>query len=364
MALPNEPGNRFISIHALREEGDVKGWLRATEVTRFLSTPSARRATARSALSAQVVRDFYPRPPRGGRPEVEYYNGFKGKISIHALREEGDVSSGDGVVAVGISIHALREEGDRSCRGFCRRTCRNFYPRPPRGGRPGLFVEAVRIIKISIHALREEGDDLWYRVQEAMRIFLSTPSARRATGAGVSVLLNMTNFYPRPPRGGRLIISGPARSWTIFLSTPSARRATVMIALGLDNYLSFLSTPSARRATMSASKLIRQLMISIHALREEGDLSPYGAAHEHQDFYPRPPRGGRRCRRRRRRPHSSISIHALREEGDPSLVNSNLDLFLFLSTPSARRATVAVVRVCFALEISIHALREEGDQGH
>ena len=36
----------------------------------------------------------------------------------------------------------------------------------------------------------------------------------------------------------------------------------------------------------------------------------------------------------------------------------------FLSTPSARRATVAVVRVCFALEISIHALREEGDQGH
>ena len=37
---------------------------------------------------------------------------------------------------------------------------------------------------------------------------------------------------------------------------------------------------------------------------------------------------------------------------------------VFLSTPSARRATVAVVRVCFALEISIHALREEGDQGH
>ena len=37
--------------------------------------------------------------------------------------------------------------------------------------------------------------------------------------------------------------------------------------------------------------------------------------------------------------YKSISIHALREEGDPSLVNSNLDLFLFLSTPSARRAT-------------------------
>ena len=33
-----------------------------------------------------------------------------------------------------ISIHALREEGDV---GVCRpvRECRHFYPRPPRGGR-------------------------------------------------------------------------------------------------------------------------------------------------------------------------------------------------------------------------------------
>ena len=34
----------------------------------------------------------------------------------------------------------------------------NFYPRPPRGGRPdnkAVFLEALRI---SIHALREEGD--------------------------------------------------------------------------------------------------------------------------------------------------------------------------------------------------------------
>ena len=135
--------------------------------------------------AARCQENFYPRPPRGGRPEVEYYNGFKGKISIHALREEGDVSSGDGVVAVGISIHALREEGDRSCRGFCRRTCRNFYPRPPRGGRPGLFVEAVRIIKISIHALREEGDAA-SGCEEGMTMrFLSTPSARRATAKAI-----------------------------------------------------------------------------------------------------------------------------------------------------------------------------------
>ena len=137
VALPNEPGNRFISIHALREEGDVKGWLRATEVTRFLSTPSARRATARSALSAQVVRDFYPRPPRGGRrilpcffpPKIIFLSTPSARratqavlrrmrlpdISIHALREEGDLGFGtERLLRLKISIHALREEGDCS----------------------------------------------------------------------------------------------------------------------------------------------------------------------------------------------------------------------------------------------------------
>ena len=34
-------------------------------------------------------------------------------ISIHALREEGDLFSQQGFAVVGISIHALREEGDR-----------------------------------------------------------------------------------------------------------------------------------------------------------------------------------------------------------------------------------------------------------
>ena len=34
----------------------------------------------------------------------------------------------------------------------------------------------------------------------------------------------------------------------------------------------FLSTPSARRATAALSRRFRGLMISIHALREEGDI--------------------------------------------------------------------------------------------
>ena len=169
-----------------------------------------------------------------------------------------------------ISIHALREEGDLSSSvSLCRAS--NFYPRPPRGGRPVARICSPVVIGISIHALREEGD---------------FPEPRRG--------YRQRYFYPRPPRGGR---------HTTLLEAPQR--------------------PS----------------ISIHALREEGD----------QGLWPRRPAG---------RP---ISIHALREEGD-SMSSFGLPLIaLFLSTPSARRATEvcgADRRIC---EISIHALREEGD---
>ena len=61
--------------------------------------------------------DFYPRPPRGGRPCRTTTALVTCGISIHALREEGDVLITDNhILTIGsISIHALREEGDASC---------------------------------------------------------------------------------------------------------------------------------------------------------------------------------------------------------------------------------------------------------
>ena len=81
---------------------------------RFQSTPSARRATE---------------PPCDRLDDL--------KISIHALREESDVSLVVGLhKPLKISIHALREESD-----------------PPAGAEPKRVQR-----KISIHALREESD--------------------------------------------------------------------------------------------------------------------------------------------------------------------------------------------------------------
>ena len=197
------PQHLVISIHALREEGDAVLIGARGAVGLFLSTPSARRATY-SAI-------------HGAPPE---------SISIHALREEGDWRARSFALMMQISIHALREEGDRRRTGPDRQgkdfyprpprggrlwrfrmpgtRCSYFYPRPPRGGRRYIHRNSDWTEEISIHALREEGDPqgsfFWARPHR----FLSTPSARRAT----------TRPRSFAAAGGK------------FLSTPSARRAT------------------------------------------------------------------------------------------------------------------------------------------
>ena len=101
----------------------------------FLSTPSARRATVRCLRGSVRLSNFYPRPPRGGRPVETYLDANSWDISIHALREEGDGRGDPRHPVKAISIHALREEGDH---------CR--------------FCVLHQLMQISIHALREEGD--------------------------------------------------------------------------------------------------------------------------------------------------------------------------------------------------------------
>ena len=83
----------YISIHALREEGDLRMLLNSAFTSLFLSTPSARRATVHRMLSSFKIVYFYPRPPRGGRRIIKAQTRTNHIISIHALREEGDLVS-------------------------------------------------------------------------------------------------------------------------------------------------------------------------------------------------------------------------------------------------------------------------------
>ena len=214
----------------------------------------------------------------------------------------------------------------------------DFYPRPPRGGRPYLFPRHFLYQCISIHALREEGDLLPCSIPFHINLFLSTPSARRAT------------------------LCGRIRN---------------------QKDIRFLSTPSARRATAHKCPHCAGLHISIHALREEGDLpwlslcsaigkflstpsarratdAPLIWATSLMYFYPRPLRGGRRFRPCSYTAPWYFYPRPLRGGRQPSVSAPGCN-YIFLSTPSARRATGESCHRGCRRDISIHALCEEGD---
>ena len=286
-----------ISIHALRVEGD----------DRFRSN---------SHLSGY----FYPRPPCGGRREVVNAALQKILISIHALRVEGD-QDGTKILSfvTTISIHALRVEGDGAA-----------------------FLYEIQRDVISIHALRVEGDRVSGMLSPSVSRFLSTPSVWRATGGCKRRVTKNFDFYPRPPCGGRLGLPVIRRGRFQFLSTPSVWRATLHGFDGLGKF--HISIHALRVEGDFSMPPLRPLgwVISIHALRVEGDTVLLESKFAMNDFYPRPPCGGRRVFVPQwHKLGQLISIHALRVEGD-------------LVCDFQRR------NLCV---ISIHALRVEGDPG-
>ena len=169
----------------------------------FLSTPSARRATYADPLARRQPRNFYPRPPRGGRLHTSLQFRPLLVISIHALREEGD----EVVYSRGEIVKA-------------------FLSTPSAGRATGDCLEQGVEKEISIHALRGEGDKMLGQRFRLKLKFLSTPSAGRATSAHIAASAAKHYFYPRPPRGGRLAGIFKESVLTKFLSTPSAGRAT------------------------------------------------------------------------------------------------------------------------------------------
>ena len=168
-----------------------------------------------------------------------------------------------------ISIHALRVEGD---------------------------FDSIRHLltpSISIHALRVEGDSRMLSASGVTTDFYPRPPGGGRLANENCQPKTPVYFYPRPPGGGRLCRRQMKRIAKLFLSTPSGWRATVFV-LTLPVQFRFLSTPSGWRATDVPIHVLRDhVEISIHALRVEGDC----------------------CLGLDRRT-ARISIHALRVEGD------------------------------------------------
>ena len=105
----------FISIHALRGEGDVTNTGTTSAAVLFLSTPSVGRAT-RWPVRPGLALVFLSTPSVGRATLIIPLMGAFTRISIHALRGEGDLTRKTKQKYWRISIHALRGEGDADTR--------------------------------------------------------------------------------------------------------------------------------------------------------------------------------------------------------------------------------------------------------
>ena len=223
------------------------------------------------------------------------------------------------------------------------RSCPPVFLSTPSGWRAtAISVNGGQPPKISIHALRVEGDHAYMDDDARILQFLSTPSGWRATYA-VQDYHAHHDIFLSTPSGWRATFNRDVFNpeGLVFLSTPSGWRATWSLhpadyaalisihALRVEgDYRAaivppmFLISIHALRVEGDNKDLIRaklEQIISIHALRVEGDLNHlYRPRHGTQNVYPRPPGGGRQWRETYLQEAGKISIHALRVEGDKS----------------------------------------------
>ena len=148
-----------ISIHALRAEGDPPRRADGRCKLYFYPRPPCGGRPPARCCPMAACTDFYPRPPCGGRPgkpgrSSACPSSFLSTPSVRRATHQRQVSQ---VPISPISIHALRAEGDYDAFVLDNKA-KDFYPRPPCGGRHGRPRPALTL---SMH------------------------------------------FYPRPPCGGR-----------------------------------------------------------------------------------------------------------------------------------------------------------------
>ena len=125
------------------------------------------------------------------------------------------------------------------------------------------------------------------------------------------------HFNPLPPHGGRLYNNADGLK-QLEISIHSLRMEGDFCGSSLDSCSRlFQSTPSAWRETLSLYRQNNPRIISIHSLRMEGD-----GGRENADTV-----------------RLNISIHSLRMEGDGGKLCAIIMPIVFQSTPSAWRET-------------------------
>ena len=327
-----------ISIHVPRMGDDVCPFtLTANSVSKFLSTSPVWGTTYGYARVSS--RDqFLSTSPVWGTTKVRLARrGHKAFLSTSPVWGTTPARRAD-CHGQGISIHVPRM-GDDPRYGVSAPQTGHFYPRPPYGGRPSS-VEAIRAAHEFLSTSPVWGTTQRAELIATAREFLSTSPVWGTTANLSGAVLPDGNFYPRPPYGGRL--------------------CSILCATG-ERVIS-IHVPRMGDDAQTAPTLGRAINdISIHVPRMGDDLPPAVQVKVYQDFYPRPPYGGRQhcaavlARRRLyfypRPPYG----------GRPDVTTALNAAFQFLSTSPVWGTTQAWASWITGMAISIHVPRMGDD---
>ena len=225
-ALRPAPKPAAISIHAPREGGDGEVWGKYHPDANISIHAPREGGDSVGQLRLVRLKDFNPRPPRGGRRQRMAFNARHGDFNPRPPR------------------------GGRLWAVVAKRVDKDFNPRPPRGGRrPWTSCDPTSPI-ISIHAPREGGDTL-------------SPSPSGSP----------PDFNPRPPRGGRRQALHPAGQ-QIPDFNPRPPRGGRRDILRLAAHGRFISIHAPREGgDVELTDVAPKEIISIHAPREGGDCT-------------------------------------------------------------------------------------------
>ena len=131
---------KYISIHSLRMEGDIRNVAHRHIGKVFQSTPSAWRETKTFQSVYKATTDFNPLPPHGGRP-----------LCPPQIWRTGH-------------FNPLPPHGGRRYKPDASADIQKFQSTPSAWRETHGVSRHLRVIRISIHSLRMEGDTFaWMR---------------------------------------------------------------------------------------------------------------------------------------------------------------------------------------------------------
>ena len=139
-----------------------------------------------------------------------------------------------------------------------------FNPRPPWGGRQRAMAETFKKETISIHALRGEGDGVGTATESFTTAFQSTPSVGRATQGGFFAFLVRNRFQSTPSVGrATALLTSPYKEVGISIHALRGEGDKGFFE-DLSNTIKFQSTPSVGRATAKIYKYTILRLYIVH----------------------------------------------------------------------------------------------------